>query len=83
MAQQQSNDSLPEYMKHFRYYRLNGMPDSDTFYRQMDSLYQRKKVWDSLQQRKLIPPPKYTILAYTTLMKKPQTCEALLFYILI
>lgn len=48
---QQSKDAMPDYMNQFRYYQLPGMPDSATFFKQLDSLRQRKILMDSLQKR--------------------------------
>lgn len=48
---QQKTDSLPDYMKQFRYFRLPGMPDSATYFQRLDSSMQRQRVRDSLQQR--------------------------------
>ncbi len=55
-SQKQANDSTPDYMKRFRYYRLPGQPDSATFFKRADSAQQFKKVVDSLRRKKATPP---------------------------
>ncbi len=72
-AQNQSKDSLPEYMKQFRYFKLPGMPDSATYFKRMDSSFRQQRLRDSLQQRydslmrqrRIIPTR--TSLAYTAI----------------
>ncbi|HEY2721509.1 MAG TPA: hypothetical protein VGI82_07280 [Chitinophagaceae bacterium] len=68
-AQNQSKDSLPDYMKQFRYFRLSGQPDSATFFKRMDSSLQRQRMMDSLLRRydSLMRQHK-TIPTYTSLV---------------
>jgi hypothetical protein len=68
-AQKQSNDSIPEYMKRFHYYRLPGTPDSATFYKRIDSVNRRKILWDSLQQLKTLPLFNFKNFAYAAVIQ--------------
>ena len=72
-AHAQSKDPLPpEYMKQFRYYQLPGQPDSATFFKNMDSIYHRKLLYDSLLKQRMINPPviRYTVMNEITPMRK-------------
>jgi hypothetical protein len=75
-AQKPGKDSMPDYMKRFKYYTLPGFPDSATFEKRMDSAMQRKKIMDSLQrridslQRKKAELQGRIILSYTEQKKK-------------
>ena len=85
-AQNQSKDSLPEYMKQFRYFKLPGMPDSATYFKRMDSSMQRQRLRDSLQQRydslmrqrKVIPSR--TSTAYNNINNKAALLSGLLIH---
>lgn len=72
-GQKQGKDSLPDYFREFRYYRLPGMPDSATFSRQIDSFYKRQQLIDSLQKRRdsLIQEQKKNIPVKTILAYRP------------
>ncbi len=72
---QQPKDSVPEYMKKFRYINMPGMPDSATFSRKVDSglrmvrIDSLMKKYDSLAHRldslrRLLPPPPTGTVAY-------------------
>lgn len=67
-AQKPGKDSMPDYMKRFKYYTLPGFPDSATFFKRADSAEQFKKVVDSLRRKKTTPPV-HTILTYTYKIK--------------
>jgi hypothetical protein len=73
-AHAQSKDSVPDYMKqyNFRYYQLPGQPDSETYFKNMDSIYHRKLLYDSLLKQRMITPPviRYTVMNEITLMRK-------------
>jgi hypothetical protein len=72
-GQKQDKDSLPDYFREFRYYRLPGMPNSATFYRQIYSFYKRQQRIDSLHKRRdsLLQEQKKNIPAKTILAYRP------------
>lgn len=63
-AQQQGKDSLPDYMKQFRMYKLPGIPDSAFNIQHWDSTKLWKKTYDSIMRQRSINIPRNHI-AYT------------------
>lgn len=54
---QQGKDSLPDYMKQFKMYKLPGIPDSAFNTKHWDSTRLWKKTYDSILQQRIINTP--------------------------
>lgn len=60
---QQRKDSLPDYMKQFKMYKLPGIPDSAFNLNHWDSVKLWKKTYDSIIRQRIINTPP-THIAY-------------------